>query len=202
MPRRQLQWVQSSTIQKSIHTKDIKRVLENVTSFSAKTMEMLENSFTAVIGLIVGGLIIAKYLMKKSISSIPIFTFPSDRSENFKMIQKDRLDPLFTSDSVTSDSVRSVPEPGGRKSRIYHSFNLQRKVKPCIGCVRRNSSKDLIIWWLVSIEYYPSYCSYWLRSYQQSFQKSCYFIPIKWSPKNDARVVNSRICIRVDRICE
>ena len=103
-------------------------------------MEMLENSFTAVIGLIIGGLIIAKYFMKKSISSIPIFTFPSDRSENFKMIQKDRLDPLFT-----SDSVRSVPEPGGRKSRIYHSFNLQRKVKPCIGCVRRNSTKDLII---------------------------------------------------------
>ena len=97
-------------------------------------MEMLEKSFTAVIGLIVGGLLLAKYFMKKSISSIPIFTFPSDRSENFKMIQKDRLDPLFTSDFFD-----------GRKSRIYHSFNLQREVKPCIGCVRRNSSKDLII---------------------------------------------------------
>ena len=88
-------------------------------------MEMLEKSFTAVIGLIVGGLLLAKYFMKKSISSIPIFTFPSDRSENFKMIQKDRLDPLFTSDSVTSDSVRSVPEPGGRKYRIYHSKIVQ-----------------------------------------------------------------------------
>lgn len=76
-------------------------------------MEMLENSFTAVIGLIIGGLILAKYFMKKSISSIPIFTFPSDRSENFKMIQKDRLDPLFTSFAKIEISDR--PGPGPRK---------------------------------------------------------------------------------------
>ena len=51
-------------------------------------MEMLENSFTVVIGLIIGGLILAKYFMKKSISSIPIFAFPPDRRENFNMIRK------------------------------------------------------------------------------------------------------------------
>ena len=59
-------------------------------------MGMLENSFTAVIGLIIGGLLLAKYFMKKSISSIPIFSFPPDRRDNFKMIRKDRFDLFFT----------------------------------------------------------------------------------------------------------
>ena len=55
-------------------------------------MEMLEISFTAVIGLIVGGLLLAKYFMKKSISSIPIFSYPPDRRANFCIIRKDRVD--------------------------------------------------------------------------------------------------------------
>ena len=78
-------------------------------------MEMLENSFTVVIGLIIGGLILAKYFMKKSISSIPIFAFPPDRRENFNMIRKDRLDPLFTSFAKIEISDR--PGPGLRKFR-------------------------------------------------------------------------------------
>ena len=57
-------------------------------------MEMLENSFTVVIGLIIGGLILAKYFMKKSTPSIPIFAFPPDRRDNFNIIRKDRLDRL------------------------------------------------------------------------------------------------------------
>ena len=55
-------------------------------------MEMLENSLTAVIGLIIGGLLLAKYFMKKSISSIPIFSYPPDRRANFCIIRKDGID--------------------------------------------------------------------------------------------------------------
>ena len=84
---------------------------------------MLENSFTVVIGLIIGGLILAKYFMKKSISSIPIFAFPPDGRENFNTIRKDRLDPLFTSfvKIEISDRTKKISKPG-----TGHWFNLQR----------------------------------------------------------------------------
>ena len=51
-------------------------------------------SFTAIIGLMIGGLLPVKYFLKKLDSSIPIFVFPSDKRKNFYIIQKSRFDPL------------------------------------------------------------------------------------------------------------
>ena len=51
-------------------------------------------TYTAIIGLMIGGLLLVKYFLKKPDSSIPIFAFPSDKRKNFYIIQKSRFDPL------------------------------------------------------------------------------------------------------------
>ena len=51
-------------------------------------------TYTAIIGLMIGGLLLVKYFLKKPDSLIPIFAFPSDKRKNFYMIQKSRFDPL------------------------------------------------------------------------------------------------------------
>ena len=55
-------------------------------------MEMFEYNYTAMIGLIIGGLILLKYFSNKAISPFPIFAFPSDKRKNFYIIQKGRFD--------------------------------------------------------------------------------------------------------------
>ena len=54
-------------------------------------MEMFEYNYTAMIGLIIGGLILLKYFSNKAISPFPIFAFPSDKRKNFYIIQKGRF---------------------------------------------------------------------------------------------------------------
>ena len=59
-------------------------------------MKMFEYTctYTAIIGLVIGGLLLVKYFLKKPDSSTPIFAFPSDKRKNFYIIQTSRFDPL------------------------------------------------------------------------------------------------------------
>ena len=158
---------------------------------------MFEYSFTAVIGLILASLILVKYFPNKKFSSIPIFPFPSDKRKNFFIIQKRRFDQMSNwwqwcwwhlLNVGVQRYCNTIVDAGDQNDqnchqhlivvtntfRLQHRCNLSNElfeilVELCIGCMWRNFTKNVFNWWLVSDECSSSYCSYWFRTYQQSF---------------------------------
>ena len=72
-------------------------------------MEMFEDNYTAMIGLIISGLILLKYFSNKAISPFPIFAFPSDKRKNFYIIQKGRFDHFWCKISFVHFYIQVKP---------------------------------------------------------------------------------------------
>ena len=52
---------------------------------------MFECSFTALLGVVVAGLVLVRFLGKRNSSPFPTVFFPKDKKENFEAIKKERF---------------------------------------------------------------------------------------------------------------
>ena len=55
---------------------------------------MFECSFTALLGVVVAGLVLVRFLGKRNNFSYPIVFFPKDKRQNFHAIKKERFQKL------------------------------------------------------------------------------------------------------------
>ena len=123
---------------------------------------MLDPCLTALLGLVIGGLIMTRYFVQRKTSKIPICNYPRDKSENFNSIKKD----MFYRKNI------EVTEVGDENCRQHYTTCFELLQERLWWDPPENSIDE----WFYSLQCYSFCCSYWLWNYRKSIQEKGIFI--------------------------